>query len=802
MKRTSPRWFRSRGMLGALLLSLSSPWMAACSSGTEAPGPSAPIEQTQSQVTVSIGARDLYAQAAKGSVSAQAFSYADVKSIRVDVYDTSSGSNVPLFKNFDLFTSAEVWTGKLPFLPKAKALLFEARAYNAAGTLLFSGSLNATLNLDFQTVTIPLASATNGAQISIPRIKKISIPSAFASAQSGNITFFVEANVGEALTYSIASTPATGSGAFSPPNGGITLLNTAGAFVSQYSPPTVSTETVFNHTVTVTNPAGHSVTTTFTTKVMPPETSSGVIDTSVAVLFNPVINGLNAQRTGTDVKFTATVADDTPEEALTYAWTFTPSAGTTPDPVPAFTTQTNPTTLQHYATTLQGDLKMSVTDTNNGTTTLSYKLTPDQFPDEPVAQGPLDGINSIRGGTEHTCAMLNDGTVRCWGYGNFGQLGYASTNNWGDTQARLPYLAGPVGILGKATKLATGGDHSCVLLDTGLVRCWGRNDFGQLGYNTTQNLGDGEAVTAFGYVNLGGPAIRIATGKDHSCAVMATGKVRCWGRNQYGQLGYGNTNTIGDNEQPWQAGDVDLGSNTATDVVAGEEHTCALLSTGKILCWGRNHFGQLGYSHLLNVGVTNTPSSQTPVEPTGPVAQLGAGRNSTCALLRSGSVICWGNGNNGQTGTDGGYDYYSSCADYSGWCVFRRLPGAGVQNATTQVNLGGVTALQVSVGSEHACALLSTGTVRCWGRNDQGQLGYGNKTTLTLPGPAVDLEGATAYQISASAGHHTCALLSTGKARCWGRGTYGQLGYGNTNAIGDNELPSAAGDIKLLPPTP
>ncbi|WP_233613692.1 RTX toxin [Corallococcus sp. AB032C] len=801
MQRSSPRWFRSRGMLGALLLSLSSPWIAACSPGSSAPEPSAPADQTQSQVTVSIGAQDLFSQAVKGRVSAQAFSYSDVKSIRVDVSEQGAGGLV-IFKNFDLFTSAGAWTGKLPFLPKAKALTFFARALDASGNLLFSGSLDATLNLDFETVTIPLAPANNNAVISLPRIRKISIPSAFASSQSGNITFAVEATNGEVLRYAITSA-VTGSGTFSPLNGAITLQNTAGAFVSQYTPPTVSSETVFNHTVTVTNPAGHSISTTFTTKVKPPETSNGVIDTSVAVLFNPVINGLNGLRVRDtqNVIFTADVSDDGAQEALTYAWSFTPATGTSFDHAPAFTGDTNPSTLQNYTTAVQGDLKLAVTDGNNGTTTLTYKLTPDQFPDNPVAEGPLDGTNAIRGGSNHTCAMLNDGTVRCWGYGNFGQLGYASTNNWGDTQARLPYLAGPVGILGKATKLATGGDHSCVLLDTGLVRCWGRNDFGQLGYNTTQNLGDGEAVTEFGYVNLGGPAIRIAAGKDHTCAVMATGKVRCWGRNNAGQLGYGNTDTIGDNEQPWSAGDVDLGDNTATDVVTGEEHTCALLSTGKVLCWGLNTFGQLGYTHLQTVGLSNKPSSQTPVEPTGLVAQLGAGHNFTCALLRSGSVICWGSATNGKLGGDSPtYDYYSSCADYSGWCTFRRLPGPGVQNATSAVNFGGVTALQVSVGSEHACALLSTGTVRCWGLNNYGQLGYGNTTSLGTPGGAVDLDGATAYQISASSGNHTCALLSTGKARCWGRGTYGQLGYGNTNHIGDNELPF--GDVQLLPPTP
>nr|WP_233585726.1 RTX toxin [Corallococcus sp. CA054B] len=780
MKRTSPRWFRSRGMLGALLLSLSSPWMAACSSGSSTPEPSAPADQTQSQVTVSIGAQDLFSQAVKGRVSAQAFAYSDVASIRVDVSEQGAGGLV-IFKNFDLFTSAGAWTGKLPFLPKAKALTFFARALDASGNLLFSGSLDATLNLDFETVTIPLAPANNNAVISLPRIRKISIPSAFASSQSGNITFAVEATNGEALRYAITSAVA-GSGSFSPLNGAITLQNTAGAFVSQYTPPTVSSETVFTHTVTVTNPAGHSISTTFTTKVKPPETSSGVIDTSVAVLFNPVINGLNGLRVRDtqNVIFTADVSDDGAQDALTYAWSFTPATGTTFDPVPAFTGDTNPSTLQNYTTTVQGDLKLAVTDGNNGTTTLTYKLTPDQFPDNPVAEGPLDGINSIRNGTAHTCALLNDGSVRCWGYGAYGQLGYENTQNIGDNE--LPYTAGAVKLLGKATKLAAGGNHSCVVLDTGLVRCWGQNNFGQLGYNSTQNLGDGEPVASFGYVNLGGPATRIAVGAEHSCAVMATGKVRCWGRNQYGQLGYGHVNSIGDDEQPWSAGDVNLGGVTATDVVAGGNHTCALLSNDKMLCWGFNNYGQLGQVHFNDIGDNELPNSQTPFEPAGPVSQISAGGTHTCALLKTGAVRCWGLNTSGQLGTGQPLNY----------SLFRD---------SGSIDLG-TSALQISAGSTHTCALLSTGSVRCWGANASGQLGDGKTALRSTPGPAVDLDGATAYQVTASSGTHTCALLSTGKARCWGQGNFGQLGYGNTNNIGDNEQPSAAGDIKLLPPAP
>ncbi|RKG83684.1 RTX toxin [Corallococcus terminator] len=766
-------------MLGALLLSLSAPWVAGCSSGTTTPPDTTSQQQNQSEVSVSIGAQDIFAETVKqGRVSALAFSYADVASIRVDVAEQGVGGAV-IFKNFDLFTSAGAWTGTLPFLPKGKALTFSARALNAAGTPLFEGSLDATLNLDHETVTIPLAPANNNAVIALPRIRRISIPSAFASAQSGNITFAVEATNGVLLRYAITS-DVVGSGTFSPLNGlmAITLQNTAGAFVSQYTPPTVSTETVFSHTVTVTNAAGHSVSTTFTTKVKPNETSSGVIDTTVAVLFNPVINGLNGLRvrdTG-NVIFTADVSDDGAQEALSYAWSFTPASGTTPDPVPAFTGTTNPSTLQNYTTAVQGDLKLSVKDGNNGTTTLTYKLTPEQFPDNPVAEGPLDGVNTLAGGFDHSCALFNNGSVRCWGYGAFGQLGYESTQNLGDNE--LPYTAGEVKILGKATKLAVGGNHSCALLDTGLVRCWGQNTYGQLGYNNTDAVGDGEPVASFGYVNLGGPAIRVSSGGDHTCAVMATGKVRCWGRNQYGQLGYGHKNNIGDDEQPWKAGDVDLGGAVATDISAGLMHTCALLSTGRLSCWGLNGSGQLGYTHLNDVGDNELPASQPPIDVGGPVSQVSVGSYATCALLQTGNIRCWG------------YNSYGMLGRGSDWSSVRL-------SQTTPVDLGGDKVLQVSTGRDHMCVLLATGAVKCWGYNGYGELGTGDTSNRSLPSGAVNLGGATAYQLFASKGFYNCALLSTGKARCWGQNNLGQLGYGNTSNVA-----TPTQDIQLLPPTP
>ncbi|RKG98823.1 RTX toxin, partial [Corallococcus sp. CA047B] len=802
MQRTSPRWFRSRGILGALLLSLSAPWVAGCSSDATPPD-TAPSEQKQSQVTLSMGSQDFTEAAKKGRVSAMEFSHNDVKRLRVTVWETSKTSEEPLFVNFDLLQNetTKKWAGTLPFLPKGLALTFYAQAYSDTSATLeiFDGTLDVTLTQDFETLTIPLGPATDKAVIKLPRIERISIPTAFASGQSGNLTFAVSASTGEKLHYTL--TPAAGSGTFTPVEGDITLLATTGAFVSLYTPPdSVQDTTVFHHKVTVKNEAGHSVTTTFTTTVQPRETTSGVVDTTVKVLFNPVIQGLDGQRLRdaegemtSNVLFTAKVSDDGLPSTLTYAWGFTASGSPLPDPLPAFTGQTNPSTLQNYTSTLQGTLFLEVTDADNGKTTLSYVLTPDQFPDTPVDSGQITGVNMLRAGQNHTCALLNDGALRCWGFNFHGQLGLGESADVGDTEKPSSKLA--VKLLDKGSKVALGANHTCALLKSGLVRCWGNGASGQLGYGNTATVGATTDLTKAGYVNLGGLATKITAGGNHTCALMDTNKVRCWGNNFFGQLGYGHNNPIGDDEQPLVQGDVNLGVGvTARDIVAGFNHTCALLDTGRLLCWGRNGAGQLGYAHTTQV---SDPSQQTPVN-VGDVAQLSAGAYHTCIQTRQGAVKCWGASNQGQLGavvstTDANN---SSCRDWSPYgCTYRTL----AQAAT--VDLGG-TALQIATGYDHTCALLSNGSVKCWGAIQNGRLGLGpNPPPATnVPTRAADLDGSTAYQVTAGDGH-TCVLLSTGAARCWGLGSSGQLGYGNKDTVGATNSASAGGNIEITPPT-
>ena len=271
-----------------------------------------------------------------------------------------------IYDNFELTKTGNTWAGTLPFLPKAKPVTFVAEAFNASNAVLFSGSTDQTLTADRQTVTIVLAPVNDGLPITLPRITRITLPGAFPEDKRGNISFSVSATTGEKLTYAI--NPASGGGSFLPQHGFITLVAAAGTFVSQYSPPAVSEEAEFTHEITVTNAAGHSVTTTFKTRVLPVGGHDDVLEPRIEVVFNPVTNAIAARRpVGTsDVLWTATVVDDAPSSELSYLWSF--SANGTYDPEPSLSDNgaTNPVTMSNYTPLLQGTLTLAVTDVGAG----------------------------------------------------------------------------------------------------------------------------------------------------------------------------------------------------------------------------------------------------------------------------------------------------------------------------------------------------------------------------------------------------------------------------------------------------
>lgn len=353
----------------------------------------------------------------------------------------------------------------------------------------------------------------------------------------------------------------------------------------------------------------------------------------------------------------------------------------------------------------------------------------------PVDVLGLTGMVAIATGEDHACALTAGGAVKCWGRNNGGQIGNATIEDafapvdvtglgsavsavkaggyttcaidgagglkcWGwDPGSAAPRLL-PVDVPGLASgvadvTLATG--HACVLTTGGGVKCWGNNSYGQLGNGSTTS-----SPTPVDVTGLGSNVIAINAGQFHTCAVMVGGVVKCWGDNQWGQLGVG------------------LGgiASTPVTVVAlvdaaftvdgGDAHTCVQTSGYTMKCWGANYYAQFGIGHTYQtLGIVTVPLS------TGTLA-LTTGAFHSCQLGGGGTVRCWGLNEQGQVGI--------GTTDRA-WLP-AQVPG-----------IAGATA--VSATGYHTCALSGDGSVKCWGRNGNGQLGNGVGGYATTPQPVL-----------------------------------------------------------------
>jgi alpha-tubulin suppressor-like RCC1 family protein len=394
-------------------------------------------------------------------------------------------------------------------------------------------------------------------------------------------------------------------------------------------------------------------------------------------------------------------------------------------------------------------------------------------------------VVSLSVGFYHTCVLFEGGNVRCWGDGRDGILGFAIPDDQQIGDDETPAVLHNVDIGGAVVEVSAGQGFTCVRLAAGNVRCWGWGDYGELGYGNRNHIGDDETPASAGDVDLGGPALQIASGDQHTCALLAGGRVRCWGRGADGRLGYGNTNDIGDDESPASAGDVDVGGPVA-QLTAGGTFTCARLVSGAVRCWGKGIRGMLGYGNKNTIGDDETPATAGDVNLGGTAVQVAAGAAHTCALLDTGEVRCWGVGNSGALG----YGNQNDIGDDE------------VPASAGAVAVGGRVIELSSGGTANTCALLEGGRVRCWGSGAFGQNGYGNTQNIgddETPASAGDVDvGGPVVQLD-SAIFKTCALLDSGRVRCWGNGGFGALGYGNGETIiGDDETPASAGDVPLF----
>jgi hypothetical protein len=248
---------------------------------------------------------------------------------------------------------------------------------------------------------------------------------------------------------------------------------------------------------------------------------------------------------------------------------------------------------------------------------------------------------------------VDDGSVRCWGNGVSGRLGYGNQATIGDNETPAAAGAVDIGAGRRAVAISAGDFHTCVIRDDGALVCWGFGSAGQLGRGATTDVGDDETPGQAGPVPLNGRAVRaVSGGKGHTCVVLDDGSARCWGFGADGRLGYGSTADV---LTASSASAVALGAGrTAVAISAGEAHTCAILDTGAVRCWGFGGNGRLGNDDTDSIGdgAGETPASVPPVAlgPGRTGRAITVGFSHTCALLDDGTLRCWGFGGSGRLG--------------------------------------------------------------------------------------------------------------------------------------------------------
>jgi len=353
--------------------------------------------------------------------------------------------------------------------------------------------------------------------------------------------------------------------------------------------------------------------------------------------------------------------------------------------------------------------------------------------DSACAGYTIDKQTILATGNNHACAIQNDGSIECWGRGQY-------NGQQGDGVNADNTVPGPVSVITGATdaltavQISAGSDHTCSVMKDGALYCWGRNWKGGLGIGSVTDHNTPQVVLQ--------DVKSVACGDFHTCALMNSGSVKCWGYNNYGQLGDGTTT---DSLSP-----IDVSG--LTDVIqifsgSSAKHTCVIKSSGNVWCWGWNKYGQLGDGSPLDAGVP-------PVQVSGiaNAEQVSTGAQHTCILLAGGTVKCMGAGSMGRL-ADG---------------------NAGFHNEATPIDTQFSNVIEIKCGAYSTCALLGDGTVKCAGRNNYGQLGDGTTTDNGVPQTAIGI--SSALQLS-SGTYFSCVAMS-GSFSCWGQNDYYMLGDG------------------------
>lgn len=390
------------------------------------------------------------------------------------------------------------------------------------------------------------------------------------------------------------------------------------------------------------------------------------------------------------------------------------------------------------------------TDPDSGTPTDSPDAATPEDAGPHLTPLPSAKAKQVAAGVQHTCALTTDGAVRCWGGSDKGQLGNGAPYESGATTIPVQVT----GLTSGVQMISVGSEFSCAVTAGGGVKCWGLDEFGQLGtgipYTDTRVQASNVPVDVKG---IASGATAVSAGGSSACAIVAGGAVKCWGLDEYGKLGNDSAHTAGDG-MPSFLPPVDVkGLTGAVQISVGGRHACAVLASGALKCWGGNARGALG------IGNNDEPSKNVPVDVPAlgtDVVRVEAGANNSCAILKSGSMKCWGEGDEGQLG-DG----------MTGIIRHVLLPQdvLGVTAGVTSVSLG-----------NFACAVIA-GATRCWGKD--ARLGSTDEPGFETYAPAKEAVGLGTGSVQVSVGaQHACAVTGDGAVKCWGADVTGNLGDG------------------------
>lgn len=380
----------------------------------------------------------------------------------------------------------------------------------------------------------------------------------------------------------------------------------------------------------------------------------------------------------------------------------------------------------------------------------------------------LCGRRVFAAGPRNTC-VVTEGNVRCWGANDFGQLGAPGPTVGDDDPANAAPL---LDFINDATSVSVGYDFVCAGFADGKLRCWGKGHSGQLGNGTTEDQPD--ALTAPD-VSLDGQFTSVYAGVDYACAIRVDGKLWCWGANASGgRLGYPSLPSNAVLANPGLADPIVFGGERRPASLAlGYFHVCAVLdpasvpgSENNLVCWGANGDGALGYGDEQS---RPDPSAVELVHVSGTVVEASAGLGfATCVRLADGRVKCWGLNDAGMLGIGAGIGDVLALAEPPVAAVF-----AGASS--------------LSASATHVCVVGPAKGVWCWGNG--AKIGIEGASQQSAPLEAPIALGDSAIAVSSNGGH-TCATTSSGGVRCWGFGVDGALGYGSTVDVG-----SAAGTM-------